>query len=30
LFTAATPVLLREYDDLGRRLADWVPADHLL
>ena len=30
LFTAASPVLLDECDDLGRRLADWVPADHLL
>ena len=31
LFTAATiPVLLDERDDLGRRLADWVPEDHLL
>ena len=31
LFTAsAIPSLLGEYDDLGRRLADWVPADHLL
>jgi hypothetical protein len=31
LFTAATvPSLLGECDDLGRRLADWVPADHLL
>ncbi len=31
LFTAsASPVLLDERDDLGRRLADWVPADHLL
>jgi hypothetical protein len=31
LFTAgASPSLLGEYDDLGRRLADWVPADHLL
>ncbi len=31
LFTAATvPSSLDERDDLGRRLADWVPADHLL
>ena len=30
LFTATSPVLLDERDDLGRRLADWVPADHLL
>jgi hypothetical protein len=30
LFTATGPVLLDERDDLGRRLADWVPADHLL
>ena len=31
LFTAATiPSLLGDRDDLGRRLADWVPADHLL
>ena len=31
LFTAgATPTLLGDCDDLGRRLADWVPADHLL
>ena len=30
LFTATSPVLLGERDDLGRRLADWVPADHLL
>ena len=31
LFTAATvPSRLDERDDLGRRLADWVPADHLL
>ena len=30
LFTAASPVLLDERDDLGRRRADWVPADHLL
>jgi len=30
LFTAAVPVLLRDCDDLGRRLADWVPEDHLL
>ena len=31
LFTAcAVPSLLEECDDLGRRLADWVPADHLL
>ena len=31
LFTAsAVPSLLDERDDLGRRLADWVPADHLL
>ena len=31
LFTASVvPSLLDEYDDLGRRLADWVPADHLL
>ena len=31
LFTAATiPSLLGERDDLGRRLADWVPKDYLL
>ena len=30
LFTAAGPVLLGDRDDLGRRLADWVPEDHLL
>ena len=31
LFTAsAIPSLLGEHDHLGRRLADWVPADHLL
>ena len=30
LFTAVGPVLLGECDDLGRRLADWVPEDHLL
>ncbi len=30
LFTATGPVLLGDCDDLGRRLADWVPADHLL
>ena len=31
LFTAsAVPSLLDDRDDLGRRLADWVPADHLL
>ena len=31
LFTATTiPSLLGECDELGRRLADWVPADHLL
>ena len=30
LFTAAAPVLLGECDDLGRRLADWIPAGHLL
>ena len=31
LFTAAAiPSLLDERDDLGRRLADWVPDDHLL
>ena len=34
LFTASTtPSLLgdcSDCDDLGRRLADWVPADHLL
>jgi hypothetical protein len=31
LFTAATiPSSLDERDDLGRRLADWVPADHQL
>ena len=31
LFTAATsPCLLDDRDDLGRRLADRVPADHLL
>ena len=30
LFTATGPILLGERDDLGRRLADWVPADHLL
>ena len=31
LFTAsATPSLLGDCDDLGRRLADWVPDDHLL
>ena len=30
LFTAMAPVLLGDCDDLGRRLADWVPADHLL
>ncbi len=31
LFTAATiPSRLDDCDDLGRRLADWVPADHLL
>jgi len=31
LFTAsAVPSLLDEHDELGRRLADWVPEDHLL
>ena len=31
LFTAATvPSRLGDRDELGRRLADWVPADHLL
>jgi hypothetical protein len=31
LFTAATiPSLVDACDDLGRRLVDWVPADHLL
>jgi hypothetical protein len=31
LFTArASPSVLGDRDDLGRRLADWVPADHLL
>ena len=31
LFTAtAVPSVLGDRDDLGRRLADWVPADHLL
>ena len=30
LFTAAGQVVLGDFDDLGRRLADWVPADHLL
>lgn len=31
LFTAsAIPSRISEYDDFGRRLADWVPADHLL
>ncbi len=29
LFTAAAPVRLGDCDDLGRRLAGWVPADHL-
>jgi hypothetical protein len=30
-FTAVTiPSLLDERDRLGRRLADWVPEDHLL
>jgi hypothetical protein len=31
LFTApSVPPLLGACDELGRRLADWVPADHLL
>ncbi len=31
LFTAATiPSMLGECDDLGRRLAGWVPEDYLL
>lgn len=31
LFTAATiPSRLDECDESGRRLVDWVPADHLL
>ena len=30
LFTATSAVLLGDCDDLGRRFADWVPADHLL
>jgi hypothetical protein len=31
LFTAAaSPSLLDDCDELGRRLADWVPADYLL
>ena len=30
VFTAATSVLPDERDELGRRLAGWVPADHLL
>ena len=31
LFTApAVPYLLGERDELGRRLADWVPGEHLL
>jgi hypothetical protein len=31
LFTApSVPSQLGDCDELGRRLADWVPADHLL
>ena len=30
LFTATVPILLGDCDDLGRRLAGWVPSDHLL
>ena len=31
LFTApCVPSRLGDCDELGRRLADWVPADHLL
>ena len=31
LFTASgVPPLLDDCDDLGRRLADWVPEDYLL
>jgi len=31
LFTApAVPHVLGDPDDLGRRLADWVPDEHLL
>jgi len=30
LFTAAAIPLRDECDELGRRLADWMPGDHLL